>query len=241
MEKVRVVAAGDSAILIQFQQEISEEVNRRISATVQLIKMQQIEGIVDMIPAYASLLVEYNPLVIRYEELFRRLRSLVKMDTRVESMEKKVWEIPVCYGGNFGPDLDFVSEKSSLTVEEVIEKHSSIDYLIYMLGFLPGFTYLGGLPEALHTNRLDSPRLRIPAGSVGIGGSQTGVYPVDSPGGWRLIGKTPVKMYDPLKKEPILTRAGEYIRFCPISLKEYQEIEEAVAEDRYEVRWHKGE
>ena len=112
MEKVRVVAAGDSAILILFKQEISEEVNRAISATVQLIKMQQIEGIVDMIPAYASLLVEYNPLVIRYEELYKRLHSIVKMDTQVESLEKKIWEIPVCYGGEFGPDLSFVAENS---------------------------------------------------------------------------------------------------------------------------------
>ena len=112
MEKVRVVAAGDSAILILFKQEISEEVNRAISATVQLIKMQQIEGIVDMIPAYASLLVEYNPLVIRYEELYKRLHSIVKMDTQVESLEKKIWEIPVCYGREFGPDLSFVAENS---------------------------------------------------------------------------------------------------------------------------------
>lgn len=241
MEKVRVVAAGDSAILILFKQEISEEVNRAISATVQLIKMQQIEGIVDMIPAYASLLVEYNPLVIRYEELYKRLHSIVKMDTQVESLEKKIWEIPVCYGGEFGPDLNFVAENSGYSVEEVIERHSRDAYLIYMLGFLPGFTYLGGLEEKLHTKRLDNPRLCIPAGSVGIGGSQTGVYPVDSPGGWRLIGKTPVKMYDPTKPDPILTRAGEYIRFCPISLKEYREIEEAVAKDEYEVKWYKGE
>ena len=138
MEKVRVVAAGDSAILILFKQEISEEVNRAISATVQLIKMQQIEGIVDMIPAYASLLVEYNPLVIRYEELYKRLHSIVKWDTQVESLEKRFGRFLSCYGGEFGPDLNFVAENSGYSVEEVIERHSKDAYLIYMLGFSAG-------------------------------------------------------------------------------------------------------
>ena len=239
MEKIRVLTAGDSALLLQFEQRIGEDVNRRISATVKLLKMQQIEGIVDMIPAYASLLVQYNPLVIRYEEIYKRVSAIVKMDTKVESMEKKVWEIPVLYGGELGPDFSYVAEHAGISGEELIRLHSEEDYLVYMLGFLPGFTYLGGLEEKLHTPRLENPRVKIPAGSVGIGGSQTGVYPVDSPGGWQLIGRTPVKMYDPEKQDPILVQAGEYIHFYPITDAEYTRISEAVASGNYSVQWHK--
>ena len=239
MEKIRVLTAGDSALLIQFEQRIGEDVNRRISATVKLLKMQQIEGIVDMIPAYASLLVQYNPLVIRYEEIYKRVSAIVKMDTKVESMEKKVWEIPVLYGGELGPDFFHVAEHAGISGEELIRLHSEKDYLVYMLGFLPGFTYLGGLEEKLHTPRLENPRVKIPAGSVGIGGSQTGVYPVDSPGGWQLIGRTPVKMYDPEKQDPILVQPGEYIHFYSITDSEYARISEAVATGNYTVQWHK--
>lgn len=239
MEKIRVLTAGDSALLLQFEQRIGEDVNRRISATVKLLKMQQIEGIVDMIPAYASLLVQYNPLVIRYEEIYKRVSAIVKMDTKVESMEKKVWEIPVLYGGELGPDFSYVAEHAGISGEELIRLHSEKDYLVYMLGFLPGFTYLGGLEEKLHTPRLENPRVKIPAGSVGIGGSQTGVYPVDSPGGWQLIGRTPVKMYDPEKQDPILVQPGEYIHFYPITDSEYTRISEAVAAGNYMVQWHK--
>ena len=239
MEKIRVLTAGDSALLLQFEQRIGEDVNRRISATVKLLKMQQIEGIVDMIPAYASLLVQYNPLVIRYEEIYKRVSAIVKMDTKVESMEKKVWEIPVLYGGELGPDFSYVAEHAGISGEELIRLHSEKDYLVYMLGFLPGFTYLGGLEEKLHTPRLENPRVKIPAGSVGIGGSQTGVYPVDSPGGWQLIGRTPVKMYDPEKQDPILVQPGEYIHFYSITDSEYAKISEAVAAGNYTVQWHK--
>ena len=158
MEKIRVLTAGDSALLIQFEQRIGEDVNRRISATVKLLKMQQIEGIVDMIPAYASLLVQYNPLVIRYEEIYKRVSAIVKMDTKVESMEKKVWEIPVLYGGELGPDFSYVVEHAGISGEELIRLHSEKDYLVYMLGFLPGFTYLGGLEEKLHTPETGKPQ-----------------------------------------------------------------------------------
>ena len=163
----------------------------------------------------------------------------MKMDTKVESMEKKVWEIPVLYGGELGPDFSYVAEHAGISGEELIRLHSEKDYLVYMLGFLPGFTYLGGLEEKLHTPRLENPRVKIPAGSVGIGGSQTGVYPVDSPGGWQLIGRTPVKMYDPEKQDPILVQAGEYIHFYPITDSEYARISEAVASGNYSVQWHK--
>ena len=156
----------------------------------------------------------------------------LNVDTKVKT--KKIYEIPVCYGGEYGPDLEFVAKNADISVEEVIKIHSSKDYLIYMLGFLPGFSYLGGLDEKIHTPRLANPRIKIPAGSVGIGGAQTGIYPLESPGGWQLIGKTPVKTYNPDRKVPILFEAGDYIRFVPISQEEFEKIEKEVNEDKYE-------
>ncbi len=241
MDKAKILIEGDSSVLIVFGDTISTEINQRISATVKLIKEQRIEGIVDMIPAFASLLINYNPLVINYDTIRRRLERILRMDTRAEAAAKRVFEIPVCYGGEFGPDLGDIAENAGLTPEEVVEIHTSRDYLIYMLGFLPGFCYLGGLDERIHTPRLSSPRLRIPAGSVGIGGSQTGIYPMDSPGGWRLMGMTPVKTYDPQRETPILVQAGEYIRFVRIDEAEYRRIAAQVADGSYQVVVREGE
>ena len=208
--KLRILPEGDAALLIQLEQDIRPDINARLSALVKLIRQQQIEGIVDLIPTYCSLLVQYNPLVVSYDTLYHRISSIAKMDIRTDEWKKKIWEIPVCYGGDFGPDLKTIAEHAHLSEEEVIRIHSGSDYLIYMLGFLPGFTYLGGLDERIHTPRLGTPRKKIPAGSVGIGGSQTGIYPMDSPGGWQLMGMTPVKTYDPSRPNPILVEAGTY-------------------------------
>ena len=241
MQNIKVVPEGDSGLLIQFEQVIRPAINQRIAAIVKLIRAQQISGIIDMIPTYCSLLINYNPQAISYKELHHRIESIVKMDTKTESITKKVYEIPTCYGGKYGPDLKNIAEHAGLSEEEVIRIHSSSDYLIYMLGFLPGFTYLGGLDERIHTPRLANPRVLIPAGSVGIGGSQTGIYPVDSPGGWQLMGMTPVKTYDPNRAEPILVQAGDYIRFVPVSEEEYLAIEKQVADGTYTVTIHEGE
>ena len=237
----KILIEGDSSVLIVFGDTISAETNQRITATVKLIKEQRIEGIVDMIPAFVSLLINYNPLVISYDSLHRRLEKILKMETHAEESARRVWEIPVCYGGKYGPDLDSIAAHAHLSPEEVIALHTSRDYLIYMLGFLPGFCYLGGLDERIHTPRLSTPRLRIPAGSVGIGGSQTGIYPMDSPGGWQLMGMTPVKTYDPGRDVPILVQAGEYIRFVRIDEAEFQDISRRIAEGTYQVTVREGE
>ena len=231
----KILTAGDSSVLIEFGNEINPETNRRIAATVQLIRDQQIEGIVDMIPTYCALLINYDPRVIRYDPLVARLEGLLKIEVKAGEQKKRVYEIPVCYGGKYGPDLGVIAEHAGLSEEEVVRIHSSSDYLIYMLGFLPGFTYLGGLDERIHTPRLKTPRVRIEAGSVGIGGSQTGIYPLDSPGGWNLMGKTPVKTYDPDREVPILVQAGEYIRFVPVDEEEYLRIQKLVEANEYQV------
>ena len=225
-------------MLIEFGNEISPEVNRKIAAVVELMREQHIEGVVDVIPAFCSLLVNYDPRVIRYEKMRKRMESLLRVDIKVGEGKRKIFEIPVLYGGEYGPDLESIAEHAGLSEGEVIKIHRSQDYLIYMLGFLPGFCYLGGLDERIHTPRLANPRLKIRAGSVGIGGSQTGIYPLDSPGGWQLMGMTPVKTYDPEREVPILVEAGNYIRFVPVDEAEYKRIQAQVEDGSYQCVIH---
>ncbi len=241
MQDVKILTAGDSSLLLQFGNAIDPEINARIAATVQLMREQHIEGVVDLIPAFCSLLINYDPRVISYGEMRRRMEKILSVEIAAGDRKKKIYEIPVCYGGELGPDLATIAGHAGLTEQEVIDIHSSTDYLIYMLGFLPGFTYLGGLDARIHTPRLANPRIRIPAGSVGIGGSQTGIYPMDSPGGWQLMGMTPVKTYDPEREIPILVEAGDYIRFVPIDRDEYERIQSEVAQGTYQVRIVEGE
>lgn len=233
-QTVRILTAGDSSILVEFGKEISPEINRRIANTVQLMREQHIEGVVDVIPAFCSLLINYDPRVISYEKMKKRIQALVRVDIKRGETSKRLFEIPVVYGGEYGPDLAFIAQNAGMSEEEVIKIHSSSDYLIYMLGFLPGFCYLGGLDERIHTPRLSTPRIKIPAGSVGIGGSQTGIYPLDSPGGWQLMGMTPVKTYDPDREVPILVEAGDYIRFVPIDEAEYLRIKDLADRGEYQ-------
>lgn len=239
--KIKLLTAGDSSILLQFGNTIDPAINRKIAATVQLMREQHINGVTDVIPAFCSLLINYDPRVISYEQIKRRMEALVKIDVTAGDTRKRVFEIPVCYGGEYGPDIRNIADHAGLSVEEVIQIHTSRDYLIYMLGFLPGFTYLGGLDERIHTPRLANPRIRIPAGSVGIGGSQTGIYPMDSPGGWQLMGMTPVKAYDPDREVPILVEAGDYIRFVAIDEDEFHRIKELVDKNEYQCVVREGD
>lgn len=239
--KIKLLTAGDSSILLQFGNTIDPAINRKIAATVQLMREQHINGVTDVIPAFCSLLINYDPRVISYEQIKRRMEALVKIDVTAGDTRKRVFEIPVCYGGEYGPDIRNIADHAGMSVEEVIQIHTSRDYLIYMLGFLPGFTYLGGLDERIHTPRLANPRIRIPAGSVGIGGSQTGIYPMDSPGGWQLMGMTPVKTYDPDREVPILVEAGDYIRFVAIDEDEFHRIKELVDKNEYQCVVREGD
>ena len=241
MQNIRILTAGESSLLVEFGNEISPAINKKITTTLNLMREQHIEGVVDVIPAFCSLLINYDPRVISYEELKDRMMGLVKMEGQTGQDRKRIFEIPVCYGGEYGPDIASIAAHAGLSEEEVIRIHSSRDYLIYMLGFLPGFCYLGGLDERIHTPRLANPRIKINAGSVGIGGSQTGIYPLDSPGGWQLMGMTPVKTYDPDREVPILLEAGDYIRFIPIDEEEYHRIKEQVERGEYQCVIHEGE
>ena len=241
MADVRFLTTGDTSVCVEFGNEISPTLNTKIRAFNIALSGSGIPGIVETVPTYRSLMIHYDPEVIRYAPLLDRLRSLLDQLDRVSVPPSEVLEIPVLYGGDVGPDLDFVARHNSKTPEEVVKIHTSAEYLIYMLGFTPGFTYLGGMSQEIAAPRLKNPRVKIPAGSVGIAGSQTGVYPIDSPGGWQLIGRTPVRMYDAGRDKPILPEAGQYIKFYPIDQAEFDAIAAQEAAGGYVCRRHPRE
>lgn len=224
---------GDRGIRIQLGDTISEETNKKIRDLSSLLETEKIPGVIEWIPTYTAVSIYYDPSLISYDSLESRMKSLYEKSSQIELPPAEVITIPVCYGGEYGPDLEVVAEHNGLTVEEVISIHTSTDYLIYMMGFAPGFPYLGGMSEKIATPRLASPRMKIPAGSTGIAGSQTGIYPMESPGGWQIIGRTPVKLYDPNRNPHILPKAGNYIRFSQVSEKEYADIKRGITEGNY--------
>ena len=225
MAEVRFLLTGDTSLCVEFGNEISNEINKQIRAFNIALANSKIPGIVETVPTYRSLMVHYDPGVILYGSLVKKLQGLLGQLDSIEIPPSEVLEIPVLYGGEEGPDLAFVAEHNGKTPEEVIKIHTSTEYLIYMLGFTPGFTYLGGMSDEIATPRLKTPRVKIPAGSVGIAGSQTGVYPIDSPGGWQLIGRTPLRLFDMERAEPFLLKAGQKVVFKPITQEEYDAIE----------------
>ena len=223
--KPTISPVGDRAISIDFGQVIDPTINRHIRQTIERIKEFQLEGIIELVPTYCALLVEYDAMLYSYSEICNIIELTLEegmTDTTNELVT--VVEVPTVYGGEFGPDLSFVASHNHLSEAEVISIHSGTDYLVYMLGFIPGFTYLGGMDPRIATPRLSSPRTLIPAGSVGIAGEQTGTYPSDSPGGWQIIGRTPVTMYDMSKAQAALLKAGDYVRYVPIDESEFHRI-----------------
>ena len=220
---MKFLSAGDRALVVDFGNEINETVNQRVNLLKEKLLARNLVGVREMIPSYRSLLIEYNPRLTNRAKL-EDIISSVELNAESAAGRGRVLRIPCCYGGEFGEDLSSMESLTGLTSEEIIAIHSGRDYRVYMLGFLPGFAYLGGMDERIAAPRLETPRVRIPAGSVAIGGSQTGVYPIDSPGGWRLIGSTPLDFYEPDREQPTLCAAGDYIRFVPISPAEYEEI-----------------
>lgn len=221
MEGIRFAPSGDSALVAEFGTVIDDEINEQVHAMGRWITEQKIRGVTQLLPTFRSLMVFYDPMVISYDRLVRKLRRFSPKKTEKSGEQKQIIQVPCCYDG---PDLEDMQRLTHLSREEIVKIHCGTVYKIYMMGFLPGFVYLGGLDPRLCVPRLETPRTRIEPGSVGIGGSQTGVYPVASPGGWRILGRTPLKFYDPGRSEPILCRSGQYIQFVPISREEYERL-----------------
>ena len=237
---VRFLFSGDSALVIEFGNEISADINKKIRKMMDDIKKENIDGIVELVPTYCSLLINYDVLKIDYNTLVEKLKTFLNNDLETaEGEEVTLIEIPTLYNDEVGPDLSYVAEHNKLSKEEVIKIHTGTDYLVYMLGFMPGFTYLGGMSEKIATPRLESPRLQIYPGSVGIAGKQTGMYPSMSPGGWRIIGRTPLKLYNPDSDNPVYISSGDYVRYVSISEEEYNEILKKVENNEYKLNIRK--
>ncbi len=229
MENVRFLPCGDQAVTVEWGNTIDEYINRQVHAFARKVEALSHPAITEVVPTYRSATVHYRPEVLSYEELKHLLAPLAQGSAE-EAEELPVVEIPVCYGGEYGPDLLEVAQHCSLTSEEVIARHTAPTYRIYMLGFTPGFPYLGGMDPSIAAPRRREPRIHIPAGSVGIAGEQTGVYPIVSPGGWQLIGRTPLRLFDPQKEQPMLLSAGAGIRFVPIDEEAFRKMEEKEGE-----------
>lgn len=232
----RIIPLGDSAVSVIFEAAISPQTHRHVRAVCRRLVSAPFTGMIEFVPSFHSVAVYYDgPAVLRAypqytaqgEEYYpfpvvaALLEEMLKLAEEQADPVPRIVSIPVCYGGEAGPDLEFVARHNGLSVQEVIDIHSSADYLVYMLGFAPGFPYLGGLSPAISTPRRPSPRLAIPAGSVGIAGDQTGVYPLETPGGWQLIGRTPVALFRPDAVPPVKLQAGDLVRFYPVSFSEF--------------------
>ncbi|MYL71519.1 5-oxoprolinase subunit PxpB [Halobacillus litoralis] len=226
---------GDQALLIDFGEAINEETNQQVRQAAAHLEKQKPDWMIEYIPAFSTLTILYNPYYIakqlRSQELLPYEWARTKVldllsQTSSHHSEGRTIEIPVCYGGEWGPDLSFVASHNSMSEEEVIDAHMKGDYLVYMIGFAPGFPYIGGMDKKIAAPRRDDPRLSIPSGSVGIAGEQTGVYPIETPGGWQLIGRTPLKLFEPDRESPSLLQAGDRIHFKRISEAEYSRLKE---------------
>ena len=226
---VQFAPLGDRAITITLSDAIDEATNRRVRAIAALLDAHALSCVVDLVPAFVSIALHYDPALVGgvdtdaspYERLVTILEPLLADVHDDELPPPRIVEIPVCYGGDLGPDLEDVAKQHAIGVDDVVRIHAAGDYLVYMVGFMPGFAYLGGLAPELVTPRRSSPRTAVPAGTVGIGGQQTGVYPLISPGGWNLIGRTPLRIFDASREPASLLATGDRVRFVPISRRDF--------------------
>ena len=213
--KPRLLPLGDSSLLIELGQEIDFTVNQRVHALASLIEASAINGLIETVPAYATLLVHYDPLILSFTQLQKYLRTKIDFVEEITHQKRRPVEVPVQYGGEYGVDLKSVAARLQLSIAELIRLHSETIYTVYMMGFTPGFPYLGKLPSELVIPRLETPRTHVPGGTVAIAGSQTGIYSIDSPGGWHLIGWTPLKLFNPESEWPFLFTPGDEVKFIP--------------------------
>jgi inhibitor of KinA len=232
---IRLLVAGEHGLVIEFGDVISPEINAQVQQLTRLLHLKNINGILEVMPTYRSVTVYFDPLVITRQTLSYLIQDILceVQQQDVGGLSPRVVNVPVCYGGVLGPDLEYVARFTGLSPQKVIAFHTSKPYLIYMLGFIPGFPYLGGMPSQIAVPRQEKPRDRIPGGSVGIGGNQTGFYPIESSGEWWLIGRTPIKAFNFKRDDSFLFAAGDYLLFEEISIDVYFEIRRAVEAGTY--------
>jgi len=216
--------AGDRGLLVEYGDRIDPDINNKVRSMTIVMEKESLKGVLETIPTYRSLLIIYDPTITNPEKLKKEILALEERLFQIKIPAPDTVEIPVCYGGEFGPDIQFVADHNSITKDDVVRIHSEAEYQIYMIGFTPGFPFLGGLPKKLHTPRLETPRSFVPERSVGIANNQTGIYPLASPGGWQLIGKTPLKLFAPEHSNPFIYKIGDRIKFKPISAEDYTRL-----------------
>ena len=231
----RILPIADQAVAIDFGEVIDEAINARVTALAARVRQNQVEGVTSLVPTYRALTVGYDSTQTRQQTLIATLTALLSQpDAPAERV--RLWEIPVNYGGANGVDLEWLAQTHGLSPQEVITRHTAASYRVYMMGFMPGFAYLGGLDPLLHTSRRESPRLKVPQGSISIGGMQTAVGSVEAPSGWHLIGRTPVRSFDPQRAQPFLFSAGDRVKFSAIGVDQYQDLQ-AQADYLPQWRW----
>jgi KipI family sensor histidine kinase inhibitor len=232
----RIAAAGDRALVMELNDEIDEQTNRQVVALAENLASSPIVGVIETVPTYRSLLVGYDPMLVRGRELSVLLLKRLAAVNSARTEGRRI-TVPVLYGGDAGVDLDALADLKGISPQELVEIHSSARYRVYMIGFAPGFAYLGGLPERLHTPRLATPRQRVEAGVIGIGGKQASINSVAGPSGWRFIGRTPLRTFDPLRSQPFVLRAGDEVRFRPITRDEAAELDAAARTGNLRPEW----
>ncbi|WP_419961981.1 5-oxoprolinase subunit PxpB [Psychrobacillus sp. BM2] len=228
--EVNIKPLGDSALIVQLGEGINPTLHKQVKSLSEKISSISFKGIIEFVPAYNNITVYYNSFVVHnsqpgstsaYHKVASHIKKLAQQITLDKNTDSRIMTIPVCYGGELGPDLENVATFHNLSKEEVMEIHTSSECLVYMLGFAPGFPFMGGMDERIATPRRETPRLSIPRGSVGIAGKQTGIYSLETPGGWQIIGRTPLDLFLPKESPPTLLQAGDQIRFVSITIEEY--------------------
>ena len=233
---MQIMPLGDSALIVELGDAINESTHLRVQAAWRALTVEPMPGVSEAVPAYTTVTLFYDPAQVVQAGapadnivawLDTRVRERLKDPPKSAKTKPRTVEVPVCYGGDFGPDLTRVATQAKLSLEEVVKRHAKAEYRVHLIGFAPGFPYLGGLPKELVTPRHTKPRMEVPAGSVGIGGEQTGIYPQVTPGGWNLIGRTPLRLFRPEDDPPVLLQAGDIVKFRPVTPEEFGKLQEA--------------
>ena len=228
MSAPRIVPAGDAVLIVEFEERMDPVVSARAAAVADAVEAARIGAVRDVVPTYRSVAVYFDPLEIDHATLSRQLQALAEHSSpQSAKAHAGTFDIPVCYGGDLGPDLANVAAFGDLTEADAIALHSGTPYQVFMIGFMPGFAYMGTVDARIAAPRLEKPRTRVPRGAVGIAQRQTGIYPSDGPGGWQLIGRTPVRPFDVSRADPFLFRAGDEVRFVPIGREEFERLDRA--------------